>query len=281
LPIAGSPVFWGDKQSQMETILNLTLEDVELTVVIAMFLTFGLLGVRKKYTRRNNQAAPNGLSSEGPAPTPAVPAGTYDTPQQSYSNMMEGRTHGISWKLTSSVTVTQDETGDHQVAKRHTIWTSADVRLQSGHFIFMQPVPGEYKYRPDPKEGFLGNMVKWAAETAMDGMVAAHFGEQYMSTVNLDGSQTVMAEGIKNYFIRSSVPDIARRFAEGPTAELFRQWRNSLQGFDHEEELDMTHFLMAEDGMHASCLVSMGSEDEARKLSDFCSALAAELKKVC
>ncbi len=261
--------------------MNLTLEDVERMVVISMFLIFGVLSVKKKYTRKKNQATAIEETSENTALMSPVPTGTYDTPQQSYSNIMEGQTDGISWKLTSSVTVTQDETGDHQVAKRHTIWTSADVRLQSGHFIFMQPVPGEYKYRADPKEGFLGNMVKWAAETAMDGMVAAHFGEQYMSTVNLDGSQTVMAEGIKNYFIRSSVPDIARHFAEGPAAELFRQWRSSLQGFDHEEELDMTYFLMAEDGMHAACLVSMGSEEEARKLSDFCSALAAELKKVC
>jgi hypothetical protein len=154
------------------------------------------------------------------------------------------------------------------------------VKLPAGHFIFMQPVPKEYKYKPDPKEGFLGNIVKWAAETAMDGMVAAHFGEQYMSTVNLDGSQTVMAEGIKNYFIRSSVPDIARGFAEGPAGELIRQWRTSLQGFDHEEELDMTHFLMTDDGMHAACMVSMGSEEEARKLADFCAALAAEMRKV-
>lgn len=265
----------------METIMNFTLEDVERTVVIAMFLTFGIFWAWKKYRRNKNRVTPEMEAAVDTVQAPVVPTGTYDTPQQSYSNTLEGQSHGIVWKLTSSVDVTQDEAGDHQVAKRHTIWTSADVRLRAGHFIFMQPVPKEYKYRPDPKEGFLGNIVKWAAETAMDGMVAAHFGDRYMAIVNLDGSETVMAEGIKNYFIRSSVPDVARRFVEETAAELIRQWRSSLQGFDHEEELDMTHFLMAEDGMHAACMVSMGSEEEARKLADFCAALAAELKKVC
>lgn len=262
----------------MESILNFIREDFERSAVMAMFLAFGILWVKKKYKRKNS-AADLGVEASSTPATP-IAAGTYDTPQQSYSNTLKGQTHGISWELTSSVMVTQDEGGKHDVSKRHTIWTSADVQLPVGHFIFMQPVPGEYKYKPDPKEGFLGNIVKWAAETAMDGMVAAHFGDKYMAIVNLDASETVMADDLKNYFIRSSVPDIARRFGEGPAAELVRQWRSSLQGFDHEEELDMTHFLMAEDGMHAACMVSMGSEEEARKLADFCAALAAELKKV-
>jgi len=262
----------------MESILNFIQEDIERSAVLAMFMAFGIFWVKKKYKRKNSPADPGVQSSSSPAIE--IPAGTYDTPEQSYSNKLEGQTHGISWELTSSVMVTQDEGGKHEVSKRHTIWTSADVKLPAGHFIFMQPVPKEYKYKPDPKEGFLGNIVKWAAETAMDGMVAAHFGEQYMSTVNLDGSQTVMAEGIKNYFIRSSLPDIARGFAEGPAGELIRQWRTSLQGFDHEEELDMTHFLMTDDGMHAACMVSMGSEEEARKLANFCAALAAEMRNV-
>lgn len=264
----------------MESILNLILEDVERSAVIAMFLAFGILWVKKKYSRKTGLTDSGVQESSSQASASAVPTGTYDTPLQSYTNNMEGETAGIHWKLASSVIVTEDESGSRNVTKRHTIWTSADVKLPAGHFIFMQPVPKEYKYKPDPKEGFLGNIVKWAAESAMDGMVAAHFGEQYMSTVNLDGSQTVMAEGIKNYFIRSSVPDIARGFAEGPAGELIRQWRTSLQGFDHEEELDMTHFLMTDDGMHAACMVSMGSEEEARKLADFCAALAAEMRKV-
>jgi hypothetical protein len=262
----------------MESILNFIQEDIQRSAVLAMFLAFGILWVKKKYKRKNSM----GISDvEASVPTSTgIPAGTYETPEQSYSNTLEGQTNGISWTLTSSVMVTQDEAGKQEVSKRHTIWTSADVKLPAGHFIFMQPVPKEYKYKPDPKEGFLGNIVKWAAETAMDGMVAAHFGEQYMSTVNLDGSQTVMAEGIKNYFIRSSLPDIARGFAEGPAGELIRQWRTSLQGFDHEEELDMTHFLMTDDGMHAACMVSMGSEEDARKLANFCAALAAEMRNV-
>jgi hypothetical protein len=262
----------------MESILNFIQEDIERSAVLAMLLAFGIFWVKKKYKRKNSPADPGVQSSSSPAIE--IPAGTYDTPEQSYSNKLEGQTHGISWELTSSVMVTQDEGGKHEVSKRHTIWTSADVKLPAGHFIFMQPVPGEYKYKPDPKEGFLWNIVKWAAETALDGIVAAHFGEKYMAIVNLDGSQTVMAESINNYFIRSSVPDIARGFAEGPAGELIRQWRTSLQGFDHEEELDMTHFLMTDDGMHAACMVSMGSEEEARKLADFCAALAAEMRKV-
>jgi hypothetical protein len=42
----------------------------------------------------------------------------------------------------------------------------------------------------------------------------------------------------------------------------------------------MTHFLMTDDGMHAACMVSMGSEEEARKLANFCAALAAEMRNV-
>jgi hypothetical protein len=264
----------------MESISDFLLADVEQTVVIAMFLTFGVLWVKKKMSGKKDQSEPNDASKTGASHTPATPVGDYDTPVQSYANTLEGQSKGISWKLTSSVMVTEDEGGSNQVAKRQTVWNSPDVRLPAGKFIFMQPVSGTYKYRPDPKEGLLGNMVKWAADTALDVMVRGYFGDQYASLVNLDGSETVMAEGLNNYFIRSSVPDTARRFAEGPAGELFRAWRSGAQGFDHEDELDMTHFLIADDGMHAACNVSMGSEEEARRLSDFCSALAAELKKV-
>ncbi len=278
--IAGSLVFYGLKQCDMESISDLLFEDVERTVVIAMFLTFGVLFVRKRILRKKASAVINEPAIEATGQAPAAPVGDYETPERSYANTLEGQSNGISWKLTSSVIVTEDEGGQNQVGKRHTLWTSPDVRLPAGKFIFMQPVPGTYKYRPDPKEGLLGNMVKWAADTALDAMVSAYFGDQYATVVNLDGSETVMAEGINNYFIRSSVPDTARRFAEGPAGELMRQWRSGMQGFDHEDELDMTHFLIADDGMHAGCNVSMGSEEEARRLSDFCSALAAELKKL-
>jgi hypothetical protein len=264
----------------MESISDFLLADVEQTLVIAMFLTFGVLFVRKRILRKKALSDINEPAIESDSQAPATPVGNYETPEQSYSNTLEGFSNGISWKLTSSVMVTEDEGGSNQVAKRQTVWTSPDVRLPAGKFIFMQPVHGTYKYRPDPKEGFLGNMVKWAADTALDVMVSGYFGDHYASLVNLDGSETVMAEGLNNYFIRSSAPDIARRFAEGPAGELIRQWRGAAQGFDHEEEMDMTHFLVAEDGMHAACIVSMGSEEEARRLSDFCSALAAELKKV-
>ena len=264
----------------MESISDFLLADVEQTVVIAMFLTFGVLFVRKRILQKKKRSANNDVAIISTDQAPAIQVGDYEIPEQSYSNTLEGQSNGISWKLTSSVMVTEDEGGSNQVAKRQTVWTSPDVRLPAGKFIFMQPVPGTYKYRPDPKEGFLGNMVKWAADTALDVMVSAYFGDQYSSLVNLDGSETVMAEGLNNYFIRSSVPDTARRLAAGPAGELIRTWRSSLQGFDHEEEMDMTHFLVADDGLHASCNVSMGSEEEARKFSDFCSALAAELKKV-
>lgn len=263
----------------MESISDFLLADVEQTIVIAMFLTFGVLFVKKRISRKKEQSAREDAALTQPGSAPAMSVGDYETPEQSYSNTLEGQSNGISWKLTSSVMVTEDEGGSNQVAKRQTVWTSPDVRLPAGKFIFMQPVPGTYKYRPDPKEGFLGNMVKWAADTALDVMVSGYFGDRYSTLVNLDGSETVMAEGLNNYFIRSSVPDIARRFAEGPAGELIRQWRSSLQGFDHEEEMDMTHFLVADDGFHASCKVSMGSEEEARRFSDFCSALAAEMKK--
>lgn len=264
----------------MESISDFLLADVERTVVIAMFLAFGVLWVRKKVSRKKAQADINDAAIAGAGQAPATPVADYGIPEQSYANTLEGQSNGISWKLTSSVIVTEDEGGQRSVSKRHTLWTSTDVRLPAGTFIFMQPVPGEYKYRPDPKEGFLGKMVKWAADTALDVMVSAYFGDKYAALVNLDGSETVMAEGITNYFIRSSVPDTARRFAEGPAGELIRQWRSASQGFDHEEELDMTHFLITDDGMHAGCNVSMGSEEEARRLVDFCVGLAAELKKV-
>ena len=263
----------------MESISDFLLADVEQTVVIAMFLTFGVLFVRKRMARKKDLSAGDhaAIESTGLAPSPVA---DYETPEQSYSNTLEGQSNEISWKLTSSVMVTEDESGRNQVSKRQTSWTTPDVRLPAGKFILMQPVPGTYKYRPDPKEGFLGNMVKWAADTALNVMVSGYFGDRYASVVNLDGSETVMAEGINNYFIRSSVPDTARRFAEGPAGEMIKTWRGAAQGFDHEEEMDMTHFLVADDGMHAACNVSMGSEEEARKFSEFCSALAAELKKV-
>ncbi|NDC77404.1 MAG: hypothetical protein EBZ67_05985 [Chitinophagia bacterium] len=211
-------------------------------------------------------------------PAPTAAADPYETPSQSSITTLEGSQDGISWTLTSSVTVTEQDDGTRSVAGRLTRWECRNVGLPQGQYILMQAHPKPVDVRPEGGQGFFGRIARKLGEMAVDVYVSAYFGDGFAELVNLDGSETVAVDGIPSYFIRSNTPAATRRFLNGPVKDRIRAWKEQTQGFDHEEEVDLLGILVHDKGVTAGCMTSMGSEEEARKLASFMADFTAALR---
>lgn len=220
---------------------------------------------------------PAGEEGSMAAPPPAADA--YELPSQSSITTLEGSQDGISWTLTSAVTVRAEDDGSRLVAGRTTRWECPNLCLPKGEYILLQAHPKPVKLRPEGGQGFLGRIARKLGEAALDIYVSAYFGDGYAELVNLDGSETVPVATIPSYFIRSNISTRARRFLEGPVGQHIREWKEQPQGFEHEEEVDLLGILVHDKGISAGCLTSMGSEEEARKLAGFLVDFALELRR--
>lgn len=211
------------------------------------------------------------------APAPAADA--YELPSQSSITTLEGSQDGISWTLTSAVTVRAEDDGSRLVAGRTTRWECRNLCLPKGEYILLQAHPKPVELRPEGGQGLLGRIARKLGEAALDIYVSAYFGDGFAELVNLDGSETVPVATIPSYFIRSNISTRARRFLEGPVGQRIREWKEQPQGFEHEEEVDLLGILVHDKGISAGCLTSMGSEEEARKLAGFLVDFALELRR--
>lgn len=192
------------------------------------------------------------------------------------TNQYQGTTGGIAWTLESSLRAGQK---GRKVGK--SMWRTAAVKWPAGKFLLLISTPPDMKTGRIERGGFVNNLINKAADLLLDVYVSLYFGAEYKSLVNIgeDGVK-IEKDTLRDFTILTNHAELAERFLDEHATRVISEWKQSIQGFSREQQVDQFGLLFAPDGVILTCQANMSHPGEVKLLSDFGSALAVKMKGV-
>jgi hypothetical protein len=183
----------------------------------------------------------------------------------------EGSENKINWKLTSTIKhIRQGIDYQSTVLKTKSVWFSSDVKFPQNKFLMIMSTPGEIKTTEVKKDGLLNKLANIAANTALDFYISGYFGNKYKQLINIGGDEFIIKnENAKDLFILTNYKNLTDTYLDDSTLDFILNWKNQLNNFRQEENIDNFGILFCEDGLFVSCQGAMANKDEAKILSDF------------